>query len=137
MLMNKETDIRETILEELQEIIRKRAFNLMFTGGMMCSEAVLSVLNQGLGGGLSPDLAMKVAAGFAEGIGGSGCTCGALTGGGDLLGSFSFPKQFKLRRPQQSHGCLSPPASWIQALFWFNLLPDTAEKWFTRFRTAF
>jgi C_GCAxxG_C_C family probable redox protein len=88
LLMNKETDIRETILEELPEIIRKRAFNLMFTGRMMCSEAVLSVLNQGLGGGLSPDLAMKVAAGFPEGIGGSGCTCGALTGGVISLGLF-------------------------------------------------
>ena len=82
------TDNRETAAEELPEIIRQRAFNLMSTGRMMCSEAVLSVLNQGLGGGLSPDLAMKVASGFAEGIGGSGCTCGALTGGVISLGLF-------------------------------------------------
>jgi len=54
----------------------------------MCSEAVLSVLNQGLGGGLSQDIARKVAAGFPEGIGGSGCTCGALTGGVISLGLF-------------------------------------------------
>jgi len=74
--------------EELPNIIRQRAFNLMSSGRMMCSEAVLSVLNQGLGGGLPPDLAMKVAAGFPEGIGGSGCTCGALTGGVISLGVF-------------------------------------------------
>ncbi|MCX5883222.1 MAG: C-GCAxxG-C-C family protein [Deltaproteobacteria bacterium] len=74
--------------EELPNIIRQRAFNLMSSGRMMCSEAVLSVLNQGLGGGLPPDLAMKVAAGFPEGLGGSGCTCGALTGGVISLGLF-------------------------------------------------
>ncbi len=86
--MNKETDIRETATEELAVIIRQRTFNLMSTGRMMCSEAVLSVLNQGLGGGLPPDVAMKVASGFPEGIGSSGCTCGALTGGVISLGLF-------------------------------------------------
>jgi C_GCAxxG_C_C family probable redox protein len=86
--MNKEKDTIETAAEELPVIIRQRAFNLMHTGRMMCSEAVLSVLNQGLGGGLPPDLAMNLASGLAEGIGGSGCTCGALTGGVISLGLF-------------------------------------------------
>ena len=86
--MKRETDNRETATEELAVIIRQRTFNLMSTGRMMCSEAVLSVLNQGLGGGLPPDVAMKVASGFPEGIGGSGCTCGALTGGVIALGLF-------------------------------------------------
>jgi C_GCAxxG_C_C family probable redox protein len=86
--MNKETDNRETATEELAVIIRQRTFNLMSTGRMMCSEAVLSVLNQGLGGGLPPDVAMKVASGFPEGIGSSGCTCGALTGGVIAMGLF-------------------------------------------------
>ena len=74
--MKNEIDNRETATEELAVIIRQRTFNLMSTGRMMCSEAVLSVLNQGLGGGLPPDVAMKVASGFPEGIGSSGCTCG-------------------------------------------------------------
>jgi C_GCAxxG_C_C family probable redox protein len=78
----------ENETEELLVTIRQRAYNLMSTGRMMCSEAVLSVLNQGLGGDLPPDIAMKVAAGFPEGIGGSGCTCGALTGGVISLGLF-------------------------------------------------
>ncbi|MBI5593199.1 MAG: C_GCAxxG_C_C family protein [Deltaproteobacteria bacterium] len=86
--MNKEADRREAETDELAGIIHQRTFNLMSSGRMMCSEAVLSVLNQGLGGGLPPDLAMKVAAGFPEGIGGSGCTCGALTGGVISLGLF-------------------------------------------------
>jgi C_GCAxxG_C_C family probable redox protein len=74
--------------EELLVMIRQRAFNLMSTGRMMCSEAVLSVLNQGLGGGLPPDIAMNIVSGLPEGIGGSGCTCGALTGGVVSLGLF-------------------------------------------------
>jgi C_GCAxxG_C_C family probable redox protein len=86
--MNTETDKRETANEALVGIIRQRTFNLMSTGRMMCSEAVLSVLNQGLDGGLPPDVAMKVASGFSEGIGSSGCTCGALTGGVIALGLF-------------------------------------------------
>ncbi len=86
--MKRETDKREPATEALAVIIRQRTFNLMSTGRMMCSEAVLSVLNQGLGGGLPPDVAMKVASGFPEGIGGSGCTCGALTGCVIALGLF-------------------------------------------------
>ena len=86
--MKRETDNRKTATEELTVIIRQQTFNLMSTGRMMCSEAVLSVLNQGLGGGLPPDVAMKVASGFPEGIGSSGCTCGALTGGVMALGLF-------------------------------------------------
>ncbi len=86
--MNSETENRETATEELAVIIRQRAFNLMSSGRMMCSEAVLSVLNQSLCGGLPPDVAMKVAAGFPEGIGSSGCTCGALTGAVISLGLF-------------------------------------------------
>jgi len=88
LTMNTEIGNRETAIEELVVIIRQRTFNMMSTGRMMCSEAVLSVLNQGLGGGLPPDVAMKVAAGFPEGIGGSGCTCGALTGCVIALGLF-------------------------------------------------
>jgi C_GCAxxG_C_C family probable redox protein len=85
---NRKKDNRETAAEELALIIRQRTFNLMSTGQMMCSEAVLSVLNQGLDGGLQPHVAMKVASGFPEGIGSSGCTCGALTGGVMALGLF-------------------------------------------------
>ncbi len=59
--MSRVTDNRETAIDGLAVIIRQRTSNLMSTGRMMCSEAVLSVLNQGLGGGLPPDVAMKVA----------------------------------------------------------------------------
>lgn len=86
--MNTETGRPDTAAEALVLIIRQGAFNLMSSGKMMCSEAVLSALNQGLDGGLPPDVAMKLASGFPEGIGSSGCTCGALTGGIMSLGLF-------------------------------------------------
>ena len=100
----------EKTAEGLPETIRQRAFNLMSIGRMMCSEAVLSALNQGLCGGLSPDIAMKVASGFPEGIGGSGCTCGSLTGGVISLGLF-LSDNTSGHRPRQSHGRIRPAAS--------------------------
>ena len=49
--MNRERDNRENATEELAVIIRERTFNLMSTGRMMCSEAVLSVLTRGWAAG--------------------------------------------------------------------------------------
>jgi C_GCAxxG_C_C family probable redox protein len=73
---------------KLLEKIRLRTENLFMTRQLMCSEAVLTVLNQGLKGGLSPELAVRLTSGLPEGIGGSGCTCGALTAGVLALGLF-------------------------------------------------
>jgi C_GCAxxG_C_C family probable redox protein len=74
--------------ETLIDKIRKRTENLFMTGQLMCSEAVLSVLNQGLKGGLAPEIAVRVTSGLPEGFGGSGCTCGALSAGVIALGLF-------------------------------------------------
>jgi C_GCAxxG_C_C family probable redox protein len=74
--------------EILIDKIRKRTENLFMTGQLMCSEAVLSVLNQGLKGGLAPEIAVRIASGLPEGFGGSGCTCGALSAGVIALGLF-------------------------------------------------
>jgi len=54
----------------------------------MCSEAVMTVLNQGLKGGLAPEIAVRITSGLPEGFGGSGCTCGALSAGIIALGLF-------------------------------------------------
>jgi C_GCAxxG_C_C family probable redox protein len=53
-----------------------------------CAEAVFTVLNQVLGGGLPGALATNLASGFPEGLAGSGCLCGALSGGVLALGLF-------------------------------------------------
>ncbi len=74
--------------EELAGLIGRRAENLFETHQLFCSEAVVCVLNQGLAGGLAPETAIRLASGFAEGIGEAGCACGALSGAVMALGLF-------------------------------------------------
>ena len=74
--------------EQVIELIRACTANLFRTRQLWCSEAVLSVLNRGLGGDLPNDMALRLCSGLGEGIGGSGCTCGALTGGVMAIGLF-------------------------------------------------
>jgi C_GCAxxG_C_C family probable redox protein len=69
---------------DLPALIGERARNLFLSRQMYCSESVLVVLNQALGGGLKENQALAMAGPFAEGIGKSGCLCGALAGA--LLG---------------------------------------------------
>lgn len=65
---------------DLPSRIAARARNLFATRQMHCSEAVLVTLNRSLGGSLQPQQALALAAPFAEGVGRSGCMCGALGG---------------------------------------------------------
>lgn len=74
--------------ETLAGLIRTRSENLFETRQLLCSEAVLYVLNQGLKGGLPPETAVRLASGFGEGIGRAGCMCGALAGAMIGLGLF-------------------------------------------------
>ena len=74
--------------EELIHLIRNRAQNIFLTHQLMCAEAVLTSINRGLGGGLSDEMAIRMASGFSEGLSGSGCLCGALSGGLLALGLF-------------------------------------------------
>ena len=78
----------EGAAEELVHIIRLRTQNMFETRQLLCSEAVLYTLNQGLRGGLPPEAAIRIASGFSEGIGGAGCICGAFSGGLMALGLF-------------------------------------------------
>jgi len=50
-----------------------------------CSEAIVRTINDAFSLGY-PDSIIKAASGFPIGIGGSGCTCGAVTGGVMALG---------------------------------------------------
>jgi len=74
--------------EELVDLIRHRAENLFETHRLLCSEAVLHTLNQGLGGGLPPEAAIRIASPFSEGIGGAGCACGSFSGALMAVGLF-------------------------------------------------
>ena len=72
----------------LLEGIEKRAENLFLTRQLQCAEAVMTVLNQGLGGGLAPEMAVRLASALPEGLGRRGCLCGAVNGGALALGLF-------------------------------------------------
>ncbi len=74
--------------QELEKLIQRRVENLFATRQLACAEAVLCVLNRGFGGELPDALAVRLAAGFPEGMGGSGCLCGALSGAVIALGLF-------------------------------------------------
>jgi C_GCAxxG_C_C family probable redox protein len=69
-------------------LIGERARNLFLSRQMYCSEAVLVTLNQGLGGSLEKYQALALAAPFSEGVGNTGCMCGALGGALLALGLF-------------------------------------------------
>lgn len=60
--------------------IGKRAGNLFHTHQLWCSGAALIAFNQSLGGGLTEELAIRLTSGISDGMGGSGCLCGALNG---------------------------------------------------------
>lgn len=60
--------------------IRDRARQLYLSRRLLCTEAVMVALNEGLRGGLSEDQAVALAAPFSAALGDSGCMCGALSG---------------------------------------------------------
>jgi len=68
-------------IDDLLERIGDRAENLFRSKQFMCTESVLLAVSKGLGRDLSEETATALAAPFSDGMGGSGCTCGALSGG--------------------------------------------------------
>ncbi len=73
---------------ELERLIRQRVENVFATRQLECAEAVLSVINRAFRGDLPDALAVRLASGFPEGLGGSGCLCGALSGAVMAMGLF-------------------------------------------------
>lgn len=72
--------MRATAVEDLLDRIAARAENLFRSKQFMCAEAVLLAVTRGLGQDLPAETAIALAAPFSDGMGGSGCTCGALSG---------------------------------------------------------
>jgi len=73
-------DKNSEAIEELIRELKERSRNLYLGRRLLCSEAVLVTLNNGLNGGLTEDQAVAMAAPFAIALGESGCICGALSG---------------------------------------------------------
>jgi C_GCAxxG_C_C family probable redox protein len=74
--------------DPIVEAIRRRAENLFDTRQLLCAEAVLHAVAETLGGPLSPDQAAALGTPFCQGMGGAGCTCGALSGAVAAVGLF-------------------------------------------------
>ena len=74
--MNDRVDIRK-IRETAEAYYRNKQF--------YCSEAIVKTINDMFGLGY-PDSIIAAASGFPIGIGGAGCTCGAISGGVIALG---------------------------------------------------
>ncbi|KAF5034588.1 putative redox-active protein [anaerobic digester metagenome] len=74
--------------DQVVEAIRRRAENLFDTRQLLCAEAVLHAVAEALGGPLSPDRAAALGTPFCQGMGGAGCTCGALSGAVAAVGLF-------------------------------------------------
>ena len=89
---------RQTHAESPAGLIAERARNLFATRQLHCSEAVLVTINRALGGGLSEEQAIALAGPFAEGVGRTGCMCGAVGGALMALGLFIGGTQPTRRR---------------------------------------
>ncbi|ADK14627.1 C-GCAxxG-C-C family protein [Clostridium ljungdahlii] len=67
--------------------VRTMAENYYRNGDFYCSESIVKTIKDEFNLPVSDDI-IKMASGFPVGIGGSGCTCGAVTGGIMAIGLF-------------------------------------------------
>ncbi|PKG31204.1 C-GCAxxG-C-C family (seleno)protein, partial [Methanoregula sp.] len=65
--------------------IRKTAEEYYRSGQFYCTEAIVKAVNDGFQLGY-PERVIRMASGFPLGIGGAGCSCGAVVGGVMALG---------------------------------------------------
>ena len=84
--MKPSSDTQGSAIEPVCQKIGRRAANLFMTRQLWCAPAVLVVINQVLQGGLPAEMAIRLSAGLGEGLGGSGCLCGSVSGGALALG---------------------------------------------------
>ncbi|ACB84416.1 C-GCAxxG-C-C family protein [Natranaerobius thermophilus] len=80
-----ELDFKKLNREDMQTKAREQAEKLYRNGDYLCSEAVLLTINDLLDKPFQKDI-VKLASGFPVGFGGSGCSCGAVSGGVMALG---------------------------------------------------
>lgn len=73
--------INKALIEEARTL----AENYYSQRKYLCSESVLSAVNEVLGCGM-PQEYVRLTSGFPVGMGGAGCSCGAVTGGQCAIG---------------------------------------------------
>ncbi len=79
--MNSLSKNNEELIKEAKELAEK----YYSEGKYLCSEAILASVNKVLECGM-PEEYVRLTSGFPVGMGGAGCSCGALTGGQTALG---------------------------------------------------
>lgn len=75
-------------ISSLRQQVVDRVANCYDKHGLCCSESVMVVMNRAFAGGLADRAALQMGAGFCHGMGGAGCSCGALTGSVVILSVF-------------------------------------------------
>ena len=75
----------------LAEQVAARAESLFRHRSLLCAESILVACNEVFHGGLEHGQAVGLAAGMGEGLGDSGCLCGALNGRGCFPWGSSCP----------------------------------------------
>ncbi len=101
-IVNKDTEE----VEEIIHIAASRAANLYETHKLCCSESILVMINNGFGGHLSTEDAVQIGSGFCHGMGGSGCSCGALSGAVAALGLILGPHARDGMRKKKFQKCI-------------------------------
>ena len=85
-MMNDSEFKQETLAENIDlDKIKSTAEEYYRSGDFYCSEAVVKTVKDAFGLSV-PDAVIAAASGFPVGMGGAGCTCGALAGGILALG---------------------------------------------------
>lgn len=74
-------------MQNRKEIVGQNAEQLYRDGLFYCSEAVVKAVLEGFGVKVSHHI-IAMSSGFPVGIGGAGCTCGAISGGVMAIGYF-------------------------------------------------
>ena len=85
------------------QIIRKEAEQLYLNGDFYCSEAIIYTIRKHFAPEM-PEQAIAMGSGFPVGMGGSMCSCGAVTGGILVLGYFfgrTIPKDDKVNKAME------------------------------------
>ncbi len=78
-------------VEQLVQLAVDRAADLYGAHRLCCSESVIVTINGGFKGNLPQESALQLGAGLCNGMGGAGCSCGALSGAVAVLGICAGP----------------------------------------------
>lgn len=89
--MGESTEEKAHDIEELVQLTVDRVADLYGAHRLCCSESVIVTINGGFRGNLPQEAALQLGSGLCNGMGGAGCTCGALSGAVAVLGICAGP----------------------------------------------